>query len=41
MNHNLGNGWTAVKVGKLYEVYLNGAFQFSTARLKFAKLHAK
>lgn len=41
MTHDLGNGWTAIKVGKLYEVYKNGIFQFSTARLKFAKLHAK
>lgn len=41
MEHDLGNGWVAKKVGKLYEVYKDGIWQFCTARLKFAKLHAK
>jgi len=30
MEHDLGNGWVAKKVGKLYEVYLSGEFKFSS-----------
>ena len=41
MNHKLANGFEAQKVGGLYEVYKNGEFYFSTARLKFAKDFAK
>ena len=41
MTHDLGNVWIAKKVGKQYEVFHNGEFQFRTARLKIAKTHAK
>lgn len=41
MEHDLGKGWIAKKVGKLYEVYKDGVFQFSSVRLKCAKLRAK
>lgn len=41
MDHDLGNGWTAKKVGKLYEVYHHGVFKFSAVRLKCAKQRAK
>jgi hypothetical protein len=41
MAHDLGNGWTATKNGKTFDVYKDGVFQFNTARLKFAKSYAK
>lgn len=41
MEHDLGNGCVAIKDGKTYAIYKNGVFQFSTARLKFAKDWAK
>lgn len=41
MTYDLGNGWTAKRNGKLFDVFKNGVFQFSTARLKFAKAQAR
>lgn len=39
--HNLGQGWTAVRNGKGFDVFLNDVFKFYSTRLKTAKAQIK